>query len=359
MILKRAALTALRSSRVVCFSTSSSSFSSSSLSRHPPFVYHPAYTAPDWPENHTFAMWKFEDAAQCLLDDGVVRSPGDFFAPEEPIPDDMFLLAHDRAYYEAFVDDTLEPALRRRIGFTQRPSHEALVRRTRLEVAGTLLTARLALEHGIAANVAGGTHHAHRAWGSGYTALNDLAITALALVDEGCVERVAVVDLDVHQGDGTAEILGGSSSGSGGPFFTFSMHCEDNFPLKFHAPHLGNDRSDLDVGLPSGTGDEAFMAALRAHLGPTVLDGFKPDLVLYDAGIDPFGGDRLGKLELTEEGLYRRDLFVISECARRGVPVACVIGGGYDRNRAALAKRHTIVHRAARDAWLSAGYDRR
>lgn len=319
-----------------------------SFARHPPFVYHPAYSAPNWPSNHTFAMWKFKDAAVSLVKNAVVKSADDFFRPDDP-PDELFLRAHDPRYYRNFINDELDPVLKRRIGFIQRPNHGDLVRRTRLECAGTLLAARLALKYGVAANLGGGTHHAHHSWGSGYTILNDLAVTALALRTEG-LKRVAVVDLDVHQGDGTAEILAGDSG-----CFTFSMHCEDNFPLKFHAPHLGNDRSDLDVGMPTGTDDQTYMEVLKQHLGPAVLDGFKPSLVLYDAGIDPYEGDRLGKLSLSEHGLYRRDFFVITECIRRGIPVACVIGGGYDKDRAALAKRHTIVHHAARDAWHSSG----
>eukprot|EP00614_Pseudopedinella_elastica_P007380 CAMPEP_0172587662 /NCGR_PEP_ID=MMETSP1068-20121228/6668_1 /TAXON_ID=35684 /ORGANISM="Pseudopedinella elastica, Strain CCMP716" /LENGTH=304 /DNA_ID=CAMNT_0013382743 /DNA_START=729 /DNA_END=1643 /DNA_ORIENTATION=- len=302
-------------------------------------------------------MSKFADLAHVLLKDGVVASAGDFVPvlPEDHLTDAQFLRCHGEEYYRGFISDTLPPGLARRIGFTQRPDHQALVSRTKLECAATVRAARLALEHGLAVNCAGGTHHAHRHWGSGFTVLNDLAIAASVLRTESLEAnpsqdfRVAIVDLDVHQGDGTAEILKGDEG-----CFTMSIHCAENFPLGFYQEHLGKDSSDLDVALPAGAGDQDFGRALAEHL-PSVLDAFKPDLVLYDAGIDPFEGDRLGKLCLTEFGLYRRDKYVFEECARRGVPCAAVIGGGYDKDRRALAKRHSIVHRAAADLWTSKG----
>eukprot|EP00434_Breviolum_minutum_P022371 symbB.v1.2.019745.t1/scaffold1627.1/size108904/4 len=167
-------------------------------------VFHPDYSPP-WPEKHRFPMWKFHALAQQLYDDQLVEE-AELLKPWE-VPRDMVLLAHDEAYYEGFCQHALPSALWRRIGFTQRPCHHALVRRTRLEVMGTLIAARQALEYGMAGNCAGGTHHAHRAYGSGYTALNDLAITAKVLLKEELVDRVLICDLDVHQGDGTAEIL--------------------------------------------------------------------------------------------------------------------------------------------------------
>jgi acetoin utilization deacetylase AcuC-like enzyme len=263
---------------------------------------------------------------------------------DDQLSDAQFLRCHDANYYHGFVSDTLPPPLARRIGFTQRPDHAALVARTKLECAATVVAAKQALEYGIAVNCAGGTHHAHRAWGSGFTVLNDLAVAATVLRDASPL-RVAIVDLDVHQGDGTAEILAGQPD-----TFTMSMHCESNFPFGFNQTHLGHDKSDLDVPLPAGTVDAAFMASLSGHL-PHVLDTFRPGLVLYDAGIDPFVGDRLGRLALTEAGLFERDHYVFAQCQRRGIPVASVIGGGYDKDRLALARRHAIVHRAAAAVW--------
>lgn len=308
-----------------------------------PFVYHPGFSIP-WIDGHTFVMSKFQDLASVLVRDGVVTSFDSFVAPEPP-PDEWFELVHDASYYRSFCADppTLDPTLLRRIGFHNAPSHKQLVERTRLEVAGTVLTARLALEHGLAVSLGGGTHHAHRAWGSGFTVFNDLAVTAALLRQEGAVERVAIVDLDVHQGDGTAEIFTLEPS-----VFTMSMHCRDNFPLGFKAPHLGNDASDLDVALPAGTTDDEYMLALEEHL--QAVWAFCPELVLFDAGVDVFEHDRLGKLNVSEHGLFRRDKFVFDECLRRGIPVAGVIGGGYDKDPMALAYRHSIVHRAAQAA---------
>ncbi|CAE7864905.1 unnamed protein product, partial [Symbiodinium sp. KB8] len=243
---------------------------------------------------------------------------------------------------KASLTELLQMAAR----FTQRPDHRALVCRTRLEVAGTLLTARLALETGLACNTAGGTHHAHRAWGSGYTALNDLAVTSKVLLQEGVVSRILICDLDVHQGDGTAEILREDAQA-----FTLSVHCKDNFPFGFKGmTHLGQDKSDLDVGLAKGTGDEVFLSTISEHL-LGALDDFRPDLVLYDAGVDIHVDDDLGNLCISWDGLRKREDLVINACLSKRIPIACVIGGGYDRDPRHLAHRHAAVHRAAHDAW--------
>eukprot|EP00639_Heterosigma_akashiwo_P018038 CAMPEP_0206382724 /NCGR_PEP_ID=MMETSP0294-20121207/13465_1 /ASSEMBLY_ACC=CAM_ASM_000327 /TAXON_ID=39354 /ORGANISM="Heterosigma akashiwo, Strain CCMP2393" /LENGTH=371 /DNA_ID=CAMNT_0053832529 /DNA_START=49 /DNA_END=1161 /DNA_ORIENTATION=+ len=304
----------------------------------PPFVYHPEYSCP-WPSNHRFPMWKFKGLFEVLCKDHIIRE-GEYFVPLDDPPHEWFTLVHDERYYKGFLDNTLTNDEWRRIGFRPGPG---LVRRTRLEVAGTLLTAQLALQHGLACNLAGGTHHAHKGYGSGYTILNDLAITAKVLQESNIgVEKVLIVDLDVHQGDGTASIFEGDPS-----VFTFSMHCENNFPLR-------KMRSDLDVGLPPGTDDQEYMRVLQSNL-ERVLDEFPADLVLYDAGIDPYEGDRLGLLNISERGLYDRDSHTIRTCLGRGLPVACVIGGGYDDNAAALARRHSIVHRAAVRAWREMG----
>lgn len=193
----------------------------------------------------------------------------------------------------------------------------------------------------MALHCAGGTHHAHRAYGSGYTCFNDAAVAARVMQREGLAKRVLIVDVDVHQGDGTAEIFSNDPS-----VFTLSLHCETNFPFGFSniLDYLGNDISDLDVPLPPNTNDDEYMHALRTSL-PKVLDEFRPCLVVYNGGIDVFAGDALGKLNVTEAGIAARDRYALSECVRRGVAVATVIGGGYDRNREALAARHGIVIR--------------
>jgi acetoin utilization deacetylase AcuC-like enzyme len=219
----------------------------------------------------------------------------------------------------------------RRIGL---PWSARLVHRTCVAVGGTLLTARLALEHGIACNTAGGTHHAFAAYGSGYCIFNDLAVAGRVLQQESVVRRVLVIDLDVHQGDGTASIFSGEPT-----VFTFSMHCGDNFPFR-------KQQSDLDIDLDVGMSDDEYLRVLGKVL-PDLLSEVKPDLVFYDAGVDPHKDDLLGKLALTDEGLYRRDRLVLQHCMRGGYPVACVIGGGYAKNIDRLAARHTTVFAAA------------
>jgi len=290
-------------------------------------------------------MRKFRDLADRLVDDCLIATHNDFLRPMDP-PHDWFVSVHSSEYYYGFVNGTLDDTRWRRIGFAQRPNHAALVRRTRLEVAGTMLAARHALQYGIACNTAGGTHHAHRTWGSGYTVVNDLAIVAKVLLSEGAVSRILICDLDVHHGDGTAEIFAKDSR-----VFTFSMHCGDNFPCGLKGmPHLGLDRGDLDVEISPGTGDLGYLAALESHL-PSALAEHNPDLVLYNAGVGVHAHDELGRLNLTWDGLRHREEAVLESCLSRGVPVACVIGGGYDRDPVNLAQRHAVLHHAAANAW--------
>jgi acetoin utilization deacetylase AcuC-like enzyme len=225
--------------------------------------------------------------------------------------------------------------MERRVGI---PVNAALVARARAAASGTLLAARAALREGVAANLAGGTHHAGRARGAGFCVVNDLAIAARVLLGNGEARRVAVVDLDVHQGDGTNEICAGNRA-----IFTFSMHGERNFP---RVKVLGS----VDVALPDATGDAVFLEILAKHI-PTILDGFAPDLVLYQAGVDPLRGDRFGRLALTLEGLRARDALVLRACAGRGIPVATVMGGGYARDPALTVEAHQNTVREAAAAW--------
>lgn len=317
---------------------------------YPPFVFHEDYSIP-WPEQHRFPMWKYRDLAEHLVERGLLPSMNSFTRPSGELEHSAALLAHDPDYYWAFVEDRLEPTLLRRMGFMQREDHAALVRCVRLGMAGMLQAAGLALEAGVAVNLTGGTHHAHRAWGSGYNVLNDLAITAKVLVESGRCRRVCVVDLDVHQGDGTAEICARDDR-----IFTFSLHCGENFPFGFRGlSHLGHDSSDLDVALPAGAADAEFLEALRRHL-PCALEP-RPDLVLYQAGVDIHSDDALGRFEVSDVGLAARDRLVMQTCfLERGVPVACALGGGYPRQRGAvgrrqLASRHASVCISAIEAW--------
>lgn len=293
-----------------------------------PIVYHPDYVAP-LPPGHRFPMLKYRKVYETLIRDGIAGL--DQFHLPEPPPQNWIELVHQPAFVEAYLTGAIDARAMRRIGL---PWSRALVNRTCIAVAGTVLTAELAVEHGIACNTAGGTHHAFAEFGSGFCIFNDLAVAARAVQEQGLARRILIVDLDVHQGDGTAAIFAGDES-----VFTFSMHCAANFPLH-------KQRSDLDLPLPIGMTDNEYLATLLHHL-PDLLSQVQPDLVFYDGGVDPHHEDLLGKLALTDHGLYRRDLLVFTECQRRGIPVAGVIGGGYGRDVDQLARRHTILFRAA------------
>lgn len=293
-----------------------------------PIVYHPDYVAP-LPQGHRFPMPKFSKLYELLLSDRVA-TPEQFHKPKRP-PTEWLELVHTPEYVQAYQEGTLDAKAMRRIGLPWSP---ALVNRTCIAVGGTLLTAQLALQYGLACNTAGGTHHAFPSYGSGFCIFNDLAIAARVLQHLGLVQKILILDLDVHQGDGTAFIFQEDTN-----VFTFSMHCEVNFPGT-------KQKSDLDVPLPVGMDDDTYLQTL-AHYLPGLLSEFKPDLVLYDAGVDPHIGDRLGKLALTDTGLYRREMQVLSTCIAAGYPVACVIGGGYADDLNGLIYRHSLVHRAA------------
>jgi acetoin utilization deacetylase AcuC-like enzyme len=298
-----------------------------------PIVYHPDYVAP-LPDGHRFPMAKFSELYRLLLSDRIAI-PSQFHAPELP-PTEWLELVHHKYYVADYREGTLDPKAQRRIGL---PWSEALVHRTCIAVGGSVLTARLALEYGLACNTAGGTHHAFPGYGSGFCIFNDLAIAARVLQMLKLVQKILIVDLDVHQGDGTAYIFQNDPS-----VFTFSMHCEANFPGQ-------KQQSDLDVSLPEGMEDDAYLQTLAEYL-PDLLTQIKPDLVLYDAGVDPHLDDLLGKLALTDTGLFRREMQVLNTCAKQGYPVACVIGGGYSKDYSSLVYRHSLVHRAANQVYV-------
>ena len=273
-------------------------------------------------------MAKFRLLRQLLLDEHVIE-PEQIHCPLSIARRDLERI-HSRSYHEAFSRDRLTRAEQRRIGL---PATRPLVQRTWLAVGGTLLTARLALHNGIACHLAGGTHHAHPGFGSGFCIFNDVAITARVLLERGEVHRILVVDLDVHQGDGTAACFQADAR-----VITLSVHAASNFPLR-------KVDSDIDIPLPDATGDDAYVEAIGDRL-PQVLDQHQPDLVLFNAGVDPHRDDRLGRLELSDAGLLMRDRLVLDASLRRSIPVATVIGGGYDALEP-LVKRHAIVVRAA------------
>ncbi|WP_370201590.1 histone deacetylase family protein [Alloalcanivorax venustensis] len=297
-----------------------------------PLVYHPSYSFP-FPGRHRFPMEKFRLLHERLRDGGVAGA-ANLHRPGRARPA-LLSLAHCPEYLDRFLGNRLGEREAKRMGL---PWSEDLVRRTCIAPMGTLLTAQLALKHGIACHLAGGTHHAHYDFGSGFCILNDLAITARALRAGGLVKRVLIFACDVHQGDGTAAILAGDPE-----LFTCSIHCEKNFPTR-------KSRSDLDVGLPVGLEDDGYLAVVEETLSD-LLRQLQPDLVLYDAGVDVYAGDPLGRLAVSLTGLAERERRVLTLCREHGVPVATVIGGGYDDDRPALARRHALVVEAAHQLW--------
>ncbi|MEA3261430.1 MAG: histone deacetylase [Pseudomonadota bacterium] len=297
-----------------------------------PLVYHPSYSFP-FPGRHRFPMEKFRLLHERLRDSGIAGA-ANLHRPGRARPA-LLSLAHCPEYLDRFLGNRLGEREAKRMGL---PWSEDLVRRTCIAPMGTLLTAQLALKHGIACHLAGGTHHAHYDFGSGFCILNDLAITARALRAGGLVKRVLIFDCDVHQGDGTAAILAGDPE-----LFTCSIHCEKNFPTR-------KSRSDLDVGLPVGLEDDGYLAVVEETLAD-LLRQLQPDLVLYDAGVDVYAGDPLGRLAVSLTGLAERERRVLTLCREHGVPVATVIGGGYDDDRPALARRHALVVEAAHQLW--------
>ena len=295
-------------------------------------VSHPAYSTP-LPEEHRFPMAKFRLLVDHLRQLDLLRE--EHLHQPLPIPRRWLELVHPRAYHEAFSRQRLSAAEARRIGL---PATPGVIRRSWLAVGGTVLTARLALQHGLACHLAGGTHHASATAGSGFCVFNDVAIAARVLLDEGIVKRILVVDLDVHQGDGTATLFAGDAR-----VFTFSAHAESNFPLR-------KATSDWDLPLPDGMEDEPYLAAVGGLL-PDLMSEVRPDLVFYNAGVDPHRQDRLGRLCLSNGGLLQRERMVLETCLREHVPVATVIGGGYDA-LTPLVERHGLVIRAAAEVSL-------
>jgi acetoin utilization deacetylase AcuC-like enzyme len=266
------------------------------------------------PEGHRFPMSKYSMLRQRVAADGIC-GPGELRTPRA-VTDEEILRAHAPDYLERVVSGNLTKKEIRRIGF---PWSTRMVERSRRASGGTLGACLAALEEGFAANLAGGTHHAFSDRGEGYCVFNDSAIAARAIQAAGLAERVVVIDTDVHQGNGTAEILRKDPS-----VFTFSIHGAKNFP--FH-----KEQSDLDTSLPDGADDSEFLAALERGL-ETALEAAEADLAIYLAGADPFEGDRLGRLSVTKSGLAERDRMVLEACRDRGIPVAVTMAGGYARN---------------------------
>lgn len=293
-----------------------------------PIVHHPGYDA-GFAADHRFPMGKYRALMQRLAARGLA-TPSNLYQPA-PAEPGWLKLAHDPAYVDQVIACMVPPSIEREIGF---PIGEKVSRRAQLAAGGTILAARLALANGIACNTAGGSHHARYAHGAGFCTFNDVAVAALVLLGEKLAAKILVVDLDVHQGDGTADILKDEPRA-----FTFSMHGERNYPVRKIA-------SGLDIALPDGMGDGAYLERLREIL-PYLSGREEWDVVFYNAGVDPHAEDRLGRLSLSDEGLRARDRMTIRHFRERGIPVCGVIGGGYSRDIEALAARHAILFEVA------------
>ena len=285
------------------------------------------------PPGHRFPLPKYRLLRARLLELGVLSA--EELEESALIDRALLLLAHTPEYLEAVFSGALREAEQRRLGFSW---SEALLARSRASVFGTVAAARAALEDGVAGNLAGGTHHAHADRGAGFCVFNDIAVAARALQREGLIDRALVVDLDVHQGDGTASIFAGDAS-----VFTFSMHGAKNFPFR-------KERSSLDVELADGCTDSEYIAELTRHL-PRALEQARPDIVFFQAGVDPLEDDTLGRLDVSLAGLRLRDRIVALAARERGIPLVLTLGGGYARPIDLSVEAHVATWRETRSVF--------
>ncbi len=371
--------------------------------RHAPMVYHEHYSCPNWPERHTFPMEKFHETAMSLLHDPDEyyfheKNDNDYAGDEivemesrqhlvvsqdhfyRPLPMEIFPTSFLSPpicpkFLQSFLSGSLSAEDCRLIGFREQTSRRELIERTVLEVAGTVLTAQLAMKYGLASNLAGGTHHAEWNRGKGYTILNDLAVVAHLMTwredddsvevetksdidllrelyrGEGVVDRVLVVDCDVHQGDGTAtfskSVMDTTTSSRANrlhnKLFTLDLHAANNYPHP-------KETCTYDIGLHDGCDDATYLSTLENSLEKAFRE-IRPQLVLYNAGVDVYEGDKLGRLSLTKEGIRKRDHHVIRTCVDAGIPIAVVVGGGYDNDVKELGRRHALVNRVCAEVW--------
>ena len=297
------------------------------------WVTHPQYDIP-LPRNHKFTSSKFSDLFKELNRNGLIDFAKILIPKKASIKD--LTLVHDEEYIKKILDGSLEASEERRLGLKWSPE---LSNRSFLAVNGTLLTAKKAIEDGIACHIAGGTHHSHYNFGSGYCVFNDLAYSSTYLIRQGHVKRILILDCDVHQGDGTARILEKNDK-----VFTCSIHCKNNFPAR-------KAKSDLDVELEDNLDSGQYLEILKKTLFESTKN-FKPDLVLYDAGVDVHVNDELGKLQVDDSGLLERDETVLKYFKNLSIPIATVIGGGYSKDNFELAKRHSTIFKAAKNIFL-------
>ena len=296
-------------------------------------AYHPIYKHP-LPESHRFPMEKYDLLPQQLLYEGTC-TPGNFFEPEIP-NNKYFFSVHDPEYFFELLNITLSQKAARKIGF---PLSEVLIEREMVIADGTMKASKFALENGIAMNIAGGTHHAFSNRGEAFCMLNDQAIAAKYLQNKGLVNKILIVDLDVHQGNGTAEIFRSDPS-----VFTFSMHGKSNYPFI-------KEKSDLDIALENNTKDDEYLSILKETL-PKLMHQEKPDFIYYLCGVDVIETDKLGKLGLTIDGCKERDRFVLQTCFDFKIPLMCSMGGGYSKDINIIVNAHANTFRLAQEIYF-------
>jgi acetoin utilization deacetylase AcuC-like enzyme len=296
-------------------------------------AYHTIYNHP-LKEGHRFPMEKYDLLPQQLMYEGTCK-PENFFEPKIP-NNKHFFTVHDPEYFFELLNITLNPKAARRIGF---PLSEVLIEREMIIADGTMKASEFAIKYGIAMNIAGGTHHAFSNKGEAFCMLNDQAIGAKYLQKKGYVNKILIVDLDVHQGNGTAEIFKKDTS-----VFTFSMHGKSNYPFV-------KEQSDLDIALENNTNDDTYLSTLKDIL-PKLINQEKPDFIYYLCGVDILETDKLGKLSLTIEGCKERDRFVLQTCFDNKIPIMCSMGGGYSKDVNIVVEAHANTFRLVQDIYF-------
>lgn len=286
------------------------------------------------PEKHRFPMEKYQLLPEQLLYEGLVEK-GNFFAPK-PVSVEDILSTHEASYWQKLKELNLTKLEIRKTGF---PLSAKLVEREITIVGGTIECAIFSQEYGAAMNIAGGTHHSFTNRGEGFCLLNDQAIASNYLINNNLCQRILIVDLDVHQGNGTAQIFGGNKK-----VFTFSMHGRDNYPIK-------KEQSDLDIGLEDGIEDKAYLSYLEEGL-EKVWQLHRPDFVFYQSGVDILSTDKLGRLGVSLDGCRKRDELVLQKCFSNGVPVVCCMGGGYSAKIYDIIEAHANTYRAVMDIYF-------
>ncbi|KEO74061.1 histone deacetylase family protein [Anditalea andensis] len=296
-------------------------------------AWSPIYAHP-LPPGHRFPMEKYDLLPEQLLYEGTIAKENLFEPPK--LIERWIINTHDPSYFKKLKDLQLSKSEIRKTGF---PVNELLVKREIHIMSGSVQACLYALEYGIAFNIAGGTHHAFTDRGEGFCLLNDIAISANYLLENNLANKILVIDLDVHQGNGTAEIFK-----ERGEVFTFSMHGAHNYPLH-------KEKSDLDIPLPDGTGDEAYMGHLRKHLEPLFID-YAPDFIIYQCGVDILATDKLGRLNISMHGCRERDKIVLESAREKNIPIMCCMGGGYSEKINHIIEAHANTYRLAQDIFF-------